>query len=170
MKSTPALSRIGLALALALTLACVSTAPALAPDLEALVDESQNLEGLLNRYSTVEGNERSSEGYTTFRAWFEPKKGLLIVKADTKDIDGNRRQTFAYYRNDQPFYGVEWQELQFSGKTELQVFLAASGNVIGSRSERDGALAAMPEGEPGGLAQRLHAMKDDAFRARAANQ
>ena len=127
----------------ALGLSCASTAPPLASNLEALVDESRNLEGLLNRYASTEGKFRDDVSATTFRSWFKPPE-LLIVRAVTKGFDGNNRETHAYYRNNKPFYGVEWTQIQFQERTELQVFLDPSGAVIGSRSQGNGHLVPMP--------------------------
>lgn len=161
----PRRGAVVLVLAAALAMACASTAPPLATNLEDLVDESRNLEGLLNRYAYLEGNKRSQGGYTTFRAWFKPS-GLVIVRAVTKDVDGNDHETHAYYRDGRPFYGVEWSQLQFEARTELQVFLDQSGAIIGSRNQSDGHLIPMSEGEPQGLARRLRVLKGDAEQAR----
>ena len=149
----------------ALGLSCASTAPPLASNLEALVDESRNLEGLLNRYARTEGKFRDDVSATTFRSWFKPPE-LLIVRAVTKGFDGNNRETHAYYRNNKPFYGVEWTQIQFQERTELQVFLDPSGAVIGSRSQSNGHLVPMPAGQPNALVARIRSLQRDAERTR----
>ena len=149
----------------ALALSCATTAPPLASNLEALVDESRNLEGLLNRYATTEGKFRDDVSVTTFQSWFKPPE-LLIVRAVTKGFDGNNRETHAYFRDNKPFYGVEWTQIQFQERTELQVFLDPSGTVIGSRSQGDGHLVPMPAGQPAALVARIRGLQRDAERTR----
>ena len=153
----------------ALALSCASTAPPLAPNLEALVDESRNLEGLLNRYASTEGKFRDDVSATSFKSWFKPPE-LLIVRAVTKGFDGNNRETHAYYRDNKPFYGIEWTQIQFQERTALQVFLDPSGAVIGSRSEGNGHLVPMPAGQPDALVARIRGLQRDAERTRGPGQ
>ena len=150
---------------LALCVACASTAPPLEPQYEALVDRSRNLEGLLNRDATITGKKLAPGGQTTFKAFFTPK-GLIIVHATTKYENGNTRNTFAYYDKGQPFYTVSRTDDQFQGRFMLQVFFDATGKLIHSRSQKDGALAPMPAGQPQELVRRTATLASDAAQAR----
>lgn len=159
------LFRASLATSIAFSLACVATAPPLEPQYEALVDRSRNLEGLLNRYATVTGNKLAPDGKTTFKAFFKPS-GLIIVHATTAYENGDTRMTNAYYDKAQPFYTIARTTRKFEGETLLQVFFDATGELIYSRFQKDGALAPMPEGEAQELVRRTRNLASDALQAR----